>query len=372
MAQTIVGMNDAKAVKRYSGNLAVDVGRKGYFTRKYMSKGEVPTRPIQQLTDLELDAGEQITYDLSMQLSMQPIEGDKELHGKEEKLEFFTDVVYIDQMRGGADCGGRMTRKRTLHDLRKIAKARSTDWWARVFDELIFMYLSGARGVDTDRTFLYPTTYTGFANNSLTTPDSAHIVYGGAATSSATMVTTDTMTTAPIDKAVAYAGMMGGGGPAYAETPQLQRCDIDGEEMFLCIMNEWQAYNLRRNTTTNDWADIQKAIATAIGKESEFMKGGMGIWNNVVLQKHPAVIQFSNYGAGANVGAARALFLGLQAGVIAFGSPGQDLRFGWFEEGRDNNNRVVISTHTIWGFKKATFNGIDFGVVVIDTAATKP
>jgi len=372
MAQTIVGMNDAKAVKRYSGNLAVDVGRKGYFTRKYMSKGEVPTRPIQQLTDLELDAGEQITYDLSMQLSMQPIEGDKELHGKEEKLEFFTDVVYIDQMRGGADCGGRMTRKRTLHDLRKIAKARSTDWWARVFDELIFMYLSGARGVDTDRTFLYPTTYTGFANNSLTTPDSAHIVYGGAATSSATMVTTDTMTTAPIDKAVAYAGMMGGGGPAYAETPQLQRCDIDGEEMFLCIMNEWQAYNLRRNTTTNDWADIQKAIATAIRKESEFMKGGMGIWNNVVLQKHPAVIQFSNYGAGANVGAARALFLGLQAGVIAFGSPGQDLRFGWFEEGRDNNNRVVISTHTIWGFKKATFNGIDFGVVVIDTAATKP
>ena len=70
MAQTIVGMNDAKAVKRYSGNLAVDVGRKGYFTRKYMSKGEVPTRPIQQLTDLELDAGEQITYDLSMQLNM--------------------------------------------------------------------------------------------------------------------------------------------------------------------------------------------------------------------------------------------------------------------------------------------------------------
>lgn len=32
MAQTIIGLNDAKAVKRYSGNLAVDVGRKGYFS----------------------------------------------------------------------------------------------------------------------------------------------------------------------------------------------------------------------------------------------------------------------------------------------------------------------------------------------------
>ena len=135
-------------------------------------------------------------------------------------------------MRGGADCGGRMTRKRTLHDLRKVAKARSVDWWARAFDEILFMYLSGARGVDTDRNFLYPTTYTGFANNSLSAPDSNHIVYGGAATSKASMVATDTMTTAPIDKAVAYAGMMGGGGPAYSEVPQIQRCDIDGEEVF--------------------------------------------------------------------------------------------------------------------------------------------
>ena len=274
-------------------------------------------------------------------------------------------------MRGGADCGGRMTRKRTLHDLRKIAKARSVDWWARAFDEILFMYLSGARGVDTDRAFLYPTTYTGFANNSLTAPDSNHIVYGGAATSKVSMVATDTMTTAPIDKAVAYAGMMGGGGPAYTEVPQIQKCDVDGDEVFLCIMNEWQAYNLRRNTTTNDWADIQKAIAMATGRDNEFLKGGMGIWNGTVLQKHQSIIQFSDYGSGA-IAAARALFLGLQAGVIAFGSPGQDLRFGWFEDSRDNGNRVIITTHTIWGFKKVTFNGIDFGCMVIDTAATKP
>ena len=68
MAQTIIGLGDAKAVKRDSGNLAVDVGRKGYFTRKFMGKGDVPTKPIWQITDLESDAGEQVTYDLSMQL----------------------------------------------------------------------------------------------------------------------------------------------------------------------------------------------------------------------------------------------------------------------------------------------------------------
>lgn len=369
MAQTIIGLNDAKAVKRYSGNLAVDVGRKGFFTRKYMGKGEVPTKPIWQLTDLESDAGEQVTYDLSMQLNMQPIEGDNSLHGKEEKLSFYTDAVYIDQLRGGANCGGRMTRKRTLHDLRKIAKARSVDWWARVFDELFFIYLSGARGVNSD--FVFPTTYTGFANNSLTAPDSNHIVYGGVADSKASLATTDKMSTLPIDKAVAYAEMMGGGGPAYSEVPQIQKVEVDGEEVFLVIMNPYQKFDLRRNSTTNDWADIQKALATAMGKNTEFMKGGLGIWNGCVLQSHQNCIQFSDYGSGS-VAAVRALLLGLQAGVIAWGSPGQELRFGWHEETRDNGNEVVISTHAIAGIKKSTFNGNDFGVMAIDTAATRP
>jgi N4-gp56 family major capsid protein len=368
--QTIIGLNDPKAVKRYSGNLAVDVGRKGYFTRKFMGKGNVPTRPIWQLTDLEQAAGEQINYDLSMQLNMQPIEGDAELHGKEEALVFFTDNVYIDQMRGGADAGGRMTRKRTLHDLRQIAKARSVDWWARVFDEIIFMYLSGARGTNTE--FVFPTTYSGFANNPLTSPDSNHIVYGGVATTKASLATTDTMSTLPIDKAVAYAKMMGGGGPAYSEIPQIQKCNVDGNEIFLCVMDPYQEFNLRRNTTTNDWADIQKAIATAVGRENEFYKGGLGTWNGVVLHSHQNCIRFTDYGGGSNVSATRALFMGLQAGVIAFGSPGKELRFGWHEEERDNGNKAIISTHVIWGAKKVTYNGNDFGVMAIDTASVKP
>lgn len=273
-------------------------------------------------------------------------------------------------MRGGADCGGRMTRKRTLHDLRKIARARSIDWWARVFDEIIMMYLAGSRGTNTE--FVFPTTYSGFANNSLMSPDSNHIVYGGVATSKASLAATDKMSTLPIDRAVAYAEMMGGGGPAYSEIPQIQKCEVDGEELFLMVIDPYQKFDLRRNTTTNDWADIQKAIATAVGKDTPFIKGGIGMWNGVILHSHPNIIRFTDYGTPNTVSASRALFCGMQAGVIAFGSPGQDLRFGWNEETRDNGNKVIITTHTIWGFKKVTFNGNDFGVMAIDTAATRP
>ncbi len=366
MAQTIIGLNDSKAVKRYSGNLAVDVGRKGYFSRKFMSGGEVPTTPIWRLTDLESDAGELVTYDLSMQLKMQPVEGDAVLEGKEEKLEFYTDSVYIDQLRGGADTGGRMTRKRTLHKLREVAKARQTDWWARVFDEIFFMYLSGARGTNSE--YVFPTSYTGFANNSFTAPDSDHLVYGGNATQKSDVDTGDTMTLAPIDKAVAYAEMMGGGTQG---TPQLQPIQIDGETHYVCVMSPYQAYDLRTNTGTNDWMDIQKALAAALGKNSPILKGGLGMHNDVVLHKHPNVVRFTDYGSGA-VEAHRALFMGIQAAVCAFGSPGTGLRFGWNEETRDNGNRVVISTNTIVGVKKVTFNSKDFGVIAIDTAAKKP
>lgn len=84
MARTIIGLNDAKAVKRYSGLLAVDTARKSYFSRKFMGEGETSSMPIQMLRHLESDAGEQITYDLSMQLRMQPVEGDNVLAGNEE------------------------------------------------------------------------------------------------------------------------------------------------------------------------------------------------------------------------------------------------------------------------------------------------
>jgi hypothetical protein len=149
----------------FSVFLAVDVGRKSYFSKKFMGKGEEAQTPIQMLPHLENDAGEKISYDLVMQLKMQPIEGDNTLEGKEEDLKFYTDSLYIDQMRGGVNTGGRMTRKRTIHDLRKVARVRQSEWWARIFDELIFMYLSGARGINPD--YIYSTAYRGLCDERL-------------------------------------------------------------------------------------------------------------------------------------------------------------------------------------------------------------
>lgn len=366
--RTVIGLNDAKAVKRYSGYLAVDVGRTSYFNKKFMGVGEDSSMPIQMLPHLESDAGEQITYDLSMQLKMQPVEGDNTLEDKEEDLKFFTDNVYIDQMRGGVNTGGRMTRKRTIHDLRKIARKRQSEWWARVFDELFFMYLSGARGINSD--YIYPTDYTGFANNALTAPDTAHILYAGAATSKASLAATDKMTVTVVDRLVAKASMMGGGTTG---VPQIMPIKIDGEDHYVLVMTPWDTYNMRASAATaGSWFDIQKAAVTAEGRKNPIFKGGLGMHNNVVLHEHKSVVRFTDYGAGANVAASRSLFMGVQAAVCAFGSPGTGLRFDWHEETRDNGNQAVITTSTICGMKKCSFDSKDFGVIAVDAAAADP
>lgn len=373
MSKTVIGLNDAKAVKRYSGFLAVDTARKSYFSKKFMGVGETASMPIQMLTQLESDAGEQITYDLSMQLRMQPVEGDQPLEGQEEGLSFYTDNLYIDQMRGGVNVGGRMTRKRTLHNLREIARRRQSEWWARVFDELFFMYLSGSRGINAD--YIFPLSYTGFANNSMSAPDTPdHILFtatsGGSIPANAAAVdNTCTMKLSTFDRLQAKATMMGGG---VQGTPQIQPVMVDGEEHYVLVMTPWDEYNVRTSTSTGQWLDIQKAAATALGKSSPIFKGGLGMYNNIVLHSHKSVIRFSNYGAGANLAASRSLFLGEQAAVMAFGSPGTGLRFDWVETDRDNKNQVVISTSTIVGVKKTTFNGKDYGVIAVDSYAADP
>jgi len=147
---------------------------------------------------------------------------------------------------------------------------------------------------------------------------------------------------------------------------------VDGEEHYVVVINPWQEYDLRTSVTTGGWLDIQKSLTTAEGKASSIFKGGAGMHNNVVIQTHKAVIRFTDYGAGQNVAAARALFLGEQAAVCAFGSAGTGMRFDWHEELQDRGNQVVINTSSIFGIKKTRFNSLDFGVIAMDTAAKDP
>ena len=368
---TTVPVGDPKAQKKWSHKLFLDILNESYFEQKFV--GKTDNNVIQRLTDLESEAGDTIDYDLSVRLRNEPVAGDNRLEDSEEGLRFYSDEVMIDQLRHAASSGGKMARKRTVHNMRNIAKTKLAEYWGQVQDELNFIYLSGARGINED--YIFSETYVGHAGNPIQEPDADHLLYGyddtATATASNNLTATQTMSVGLIERAVTKARMMSARNPDNTNMVPLK---INGEKHYVCIMSPYQEHDMRTSTSNSGWLEIQKAAAGAEGRRSKIFRGGLGMINKVVLHCHERVIRFNDYGSGSNVEAARALFLGRQGGVIAYGSTEKrrKMRFSWEEEWKDYKNELGVAAGMIFGCKKSRFNDKDFGLLSIDTAAADP
>jgi len=370
MPRTVVATGDGITVKHYSAAMFMECIPQSFFLSKFVGKAKKvdkqrtqtdPDYPIQILTDLENDAGDSIAYDLFVRAKGQGVEGDNVLRGNEEKLVWYTDSCKIDQLRHGFDVGGRMTRKRTRHNLRDVAKSNLSGWFAERFDELHMMYLAGERGDDVG-IWILPDGYAGFAGNTLTGPDSTKDIYGGDATSTADLSASDTFTLDLIDDAVAMADL---------STPLMRRCKVGGKSFrAVLVLHPYCVRDMRTNTSVGQWMDIQKAAGIR-GEGNPIFSGDdfIGVYNGVAMFKHPKVPLHDDWG-GSTIAGARNLMLFAQAGVIAFGSPGNGLRFQWHEEEEDRGNVQVLDVGSIFGIKKSVFNSKDFGVITIAAAAS--
>jgi len=352
MALTEFGVSHALAVKRWSTSLAVEAAKKMYWG-KFI--GSVITR----LNDLEKNAGDKITHGLRMKIRGAGVTGDGTLEGNEEALTYYDDAVLIDQLRHAVRSKGKASEQRVPYDMRATAREALATWWAERFDELLFVYLSGARGVDT--TLTLPLGFTSFAGNSLNAPDAAHIQYAGGL-AKATITSASIFTLSEIDSLVEKAETV---------DPMIQPIMVGGEKKYVLLLHPYQVTDLRQNTNTGQWVDIQKAAAASQGSGNPIFTGALGEYNGVVMHSHRNVVRFSDYGAGGALPAARALFLGAQAAVLAFGNGGGQTvaRYSWKEELFDYGNQLGVAAGSIFGVKKSVFNSKDFGVIALDTYA---
>jgi N4-gp56 family major capsid protein len=263
-----------------------------------------------------------------------------------------------------------MTRKRTVHDLRSVGRNRLKEYFGRWFDENIFCYGAGARGINAD--YNLPISWNGRANNQLVAPDSDHIVYGDG-NSKGTLTTAGTMSRALIEKLNTKAGSMGGGATDVAE---MQPTRIAGNNCFVLCMSLFQAHQLKTSTTTGDWLDVQKAAAAHDGQANPIFKDALGMIGETILHKHKAVTRFNDYGADSDLPAARALFMGRQAIAVAYGSPGDGMRMSWSEKELDHGNDIEICAGMVVGVKRTTFTvdgtARDFNLIAVDTYAPDP
>jgi N4-gp56 family major capsid protein len=325
--------------------------------------------PIQVITDLEKDAGLEVTVDLLMPMSMEPVVQAK-LEGRGAPLKYFTDKLRIDQVRGAVGAGDRVTSKATLRNLREDAKIVMKDWWARLQDELHFIYLSGGFGNYGGTGYLWTAANAMFTVNAITAPDSQHLMYGGNATAKGDIGTDDGFDLRLIDRAVAKAETMGGDG---TNELSMVPVNVDGKKCYVVLCHTFQYDAMKANASTGQWLDIQKAAAAASGSNALLFKNSGGMYADCVIHKHRNVMRFNDYGGGA-IKAARALFLGSQAGELAYGSSGgMGTRYRWTEVMTDHEDQVEIGTHCIMGVKKSTYKSKDgavtrdFGVIALDT-----
>lgn len=313
MALTEFGVNHALANKLYSKKLALEILKETDIA-DLISEGSDSVGQI--LTETQKAAGDQITWGLEMQLSGTGIQGDGILEGNEEELTYYDDAVLINQLRHAVRSKGKMSEQRVPYPVRERAKNRLRDWWTDRFGVSIFNQLCGYT-VQSD------TRFTG--NNTVTAPDSTHHIWGGDATSDATIDAADTISLRDIDRLVEKAKTI---------TPTVRPIMMNGRKKYVLFIHPYQEFNLRQSAASaGSWFDIQKAALQGGDKTGNpLYRDALGEYRDVILRVDTRVTQGVSATTTAISTVRRAVFCGAQSFCIAFGQDGGANKFSWVEE----------------------------------------
>lgn len=337
------GVNNNETVKLWSRKLFLE-SIKSTMVKEWM--GEGPDNPIQIKTDLTKSEGDRVRNILLMQLSGAGVQGDATLHGSEESPQTYTDDLVINQTRHAVLSGGRMTQQRVPFSIRQNAMMLLKDWWTVRIETSVINQLTGNTAeTDTNKT----------GNNSVTAPDSAHRIFAGSATAESNLSanSSQTFSLQMIDRAVLKARTL---------SPVIK-------PPYVMLITPEMHYDLRRNSATNDYADLQKSRIQGGEKDSNFLfEGGeyIGIYNGVKVYSS-FYLPLITTADGANKGG-RGVIFGRQAACIAFGSGNGADKTTWVEEMFDYENQLGVAGGMVYGCKKSIFNSKDFATIAHSAA----
>src|SRR6202051_4786189 len=95
---------------------------------------------------------------------------------------------------------------------------------------------------------------------------------------------------------------------------------INGEEKYVMFMHHYQVTDMRTNTNTGQWYDIQKAALQGGNvTQNPIYTGAIGEYNGCILHASNRMPQFSAGSALSADGGRIAVFAGAQACAMAFG-----------------------------------------------------
>jgi N4-gp56 family major capsid protein len=423
MSQTAVLAGDALARKLYSVALFAQTQRMPGFGRQLTGpaadagaalskiKGQsVPDMPIVRVTDLSKTAGDTVSVDMFGVIGGAPIAGDQIAEGRGEKLTSSSMDISINLLTKAVDAGGKMSQQRTLQDLRTIAMAQLTNYFARLDDQSSLVHIAGARGFQVQNDWVIPlqsdtTNFSDVMVNAVKAPtynrhfvaSGTTVVKGGQQLGS--IATTDVFKLEHIDALRTFIDELEyplqpvriSDDPAAADDP-----------MWVMFVTPRQYSSLLAASGTTALRTFQQNAwnRASYGSKHPLFRGEVGMWNGILVKKLNRSIRFTS-GSSAQVitsgnaatatetsqaiaGAIttsfavdRAILLGAQALANVYGkNKSSDYYFSWLERQYNFQRNLEVAGDMMGGKSKLRFNydesGVkiptDHGVICLDTA----
>lgn len=358
MATTDYGVNNPLAVKAWQKKLYVESLKQTKASR-FMGTGSDAL--CVKKTELSKGPGDRITIGLRMQLTGKGVIGDGTLEGLEESLTTYSDNIFINQLRHAVRSAGKMSEQRVPFSVREEAMSGLRDWWADRIDLAFFNQIAGASTqISTPNGTTSTTIDTEYTGLQIPiAPDANHLFIcdgSGSLEASLSATTTYALKLSDIDRAVAKAKTL---------TPAIRPLKINGEDKYVLFLHPYQVYQLRANTSTGQWLDIQKAAMTGgLVKDNPIFTGALGEYNGVILHEDVRVPPVAS-SVTSSTSYRRAIFCGAQALSMGVGQNSSDANMNWVEELFDYENQLGVSAGMIWGVKKMVFNSTDFSTIVM-------
>lgn len=345
------GVNDAMAVKSWSKVLSHSARD---TTPIAPLMGEDENSIIQVKTETNKNGGDTVTFALLARLQGRGYTEGQTAVGNAEEMSLFSQSASINEI--GKTCAppskNSIDAQRIPFDLRDQAKGLLGIWfgerWSTWFFNQVCGYTPETEGL-----------YYGF--NAPVAPSAGRHVWAGGNTNDEGLDSGDKFTLELIDYAVEKARV---------GAPMVRPVKIGGEDHYVMYLHDYQVTDLRTNSTTGQWQDIQKAALSGgqITKNPIF-NGALGKYNNVILRRSQDVTNGVRSDTGAAITTVkRAVLLGAQAAVMGFGRQQKTLtKYRWSEEMIDHGRKLEVGGWAMAGMKKTRFNSADFGVIVVST-----
>ena len=356
MAYTSFGVNDAMAVKLWSKALTVAM-RDNLDLAPLM--GTDSNSIIHVKEDARKGSGDKVTCGLRARLTGDGITESEIAEGNGESLSIYSDAVVLNELGHVAAARSENTidQQRVPFSLRNECKDALGEWWADRFSVSFFNHVCGYTP-QTD------TKYTGLnaVSGIATGTGLERQIVAGANANDENLGSSDTFTLELVDQAVEAAKV---------GNQKVRPMKIGGMEKYVMYLHPYQVTALRTATGTTQWnAIMQSALSGGQISKNPIYTGALGEYNGVILRSSQDVTQGVNSSSGAAITTVRrAVLLGAQAAVCAFGKKGGMDRARWNEELLDHKRKLEVSAWQIWGLKKSVWNSVDFGTVVVSTYA---